>query len=228
MEILLGFTTTRSDRIALFLKEIRENNIERIALFPTALDTRQRRILYHELENSPVTRIPHVHLRSDMDQKEMEYLIDRFQTEVFNIHSLYSTHPYQPESTRYLKIIFIENSGVIPGEKELALYGGLCIDFSHWENGRRMNLPEYRNFAQLAESFPVGCCHVSAIHSTPTSPWNAYDDHEFRDLNEFDYLMAYRRYLPRWVSLELENSITEQMRAKAHLEKMLQPVADAR
>lgn len=226
MVILLGLTTTRPDHIGRFVREIREEGIEQIALFPTALDARQRQNLYRELEDSPIKRIPHVHLRNDIDDDEISYLVERFSTEVFNIHSFHSTHPYHPQSDRYIKQIYIENSGVIPRSDELAIFGGLCIDFSHWENGRRMSQPEYLLFSQLVEQFPVGCCHVSAIHSTPTSPWNSYDDHEFRDVSEFDYMKAYLRYLPRWVSLELENSITEQLRVRAHLEKMLQPVVD--
>lgn len=226
MRILVGLTTTRSDRIPDYLRSIRRLGLTEIALFPTALDFRGRQDLYRELEDSPVQSIPHVHLRTDMAESELDYLVDRFQTRVFNIHSLRSNHPYQPRSDRYLKRIFIENSGVIPGRDELALFGGLCLDFSHWENGRLTRAPEYVGFERLVEEFPIGCCHVSAIHSAPVSPWGSYDDHEFHHLGEFQYLRAYRRFLPEYVSLELENSLEDQLRVKAALEEILQIVSD--
>ena len=221
MNILIGLTTTKFNQIEPFLEEIRKLYITQIALFPTALDKRQRAELYRQLEDSPIKVIPHVHLRTDMDDAEIEYFIEHFQTQVFNIHSCYSTHPYLPQSQRYVKKIFIENSGVIPTREELEQFGGLCIDFSHWENGRRMGEENYRDFELLAHEFPIGCCHISAIRSSPSSPWHSYDDHVFSDLKEFDYLQNYKAYLPEWLSLELENLPHQQLQVKAYLERML-------
>ncbi len=222
MEILVGLTSTRKEKIPYFLEEIRNLDIQKIALFPTGLNSPEREALYSELENSPITQIPHVHLRSDMTEAELEYLTQRFQTEVFNIHSLRSIHPYYPDSDRFLQNIFIENSGVIPMENELLTFGGLCIDFSHWENGVLKNDFDYKDFIKIVKRHKIGCCHVSAIRKTPESPWGGFDDHTYHSLSDFDYLEKYREFLPPWVSLELENLPSEQLLVKEMLEKRLE------
>lgn len=221
MNILVGLTTTRKECLGEALEDLRRLGLTSLALFPTALNPRERRDLYRELENSPVQEIPHVHLRSDMDEAEMAYLVERFQTRVFNIHSRHSAHPFPNPPRRYEKRIFVENSGAIPDREELTRFGGLCIDFSHWEHGRRVDSPEYRDFAALAGDFPVGCCHVSAIRDQPTSPWGTYDDHRFETVDQFAYLARYRAYLPDLVSLELENLPSEQLRVREYLVRLL-------
>lgn len=221
-EILVSLTSTRKDLIPLYLKEIRELKLTRLALFPTCLNQTERQALYRELEDSPVTDLPHVHLRSDMSEAELDYLTRRFRTRVFNIHSRHSDYPFHPESPKYNQQIFLENSGLIPRADELADFGGLCIDFSHWMDGILAQRPEYEGFTALIERFPPGCCHVSAIRTTgPKSPWGGFDFHVFEHVEELDYLVELKAYLPELVSLELENPPSQQLQAKTRLETLL-------
>jgi len=40
-------------------------------------------------------------------------------------------------------------------------------------------------------------------------------------IDELDYVEKYREYLPYYISIELENSFEDQLKAKAHLERIL-------
>ncbi len=92
--ILLGLTTiTVGGEWKKKVKEIDELGVKEIALFPTGLNIAERKELYQLLENTKLEKIPHVHLRDDMKCDELDYLVNRFKAEVFNVHSEKSTKP---------------------------------------------------------------------------------------------------------------------------------------
>jgi hypothetical protein len=219
MEILPGLTSTKPERIGSFIEDAARLAVRRIALFPTCLDPGERAKLYRELERLPALAIPHVHLRADADLAEMDYLAERFRTEAFNIHPRRSSHPFCPLPPKYARRIFVENVDAAPEAEELALCGGLCLDFSHWENAKRFKTNSYSGFQNLAQGFPIGCAHVSAFREGFPNLWSGgWDHHEFASLSDMDYMAAYRDFLPsRWVSLELENSLPQQLEAAARL-----------
>jgi len=225
MTLLPSLTSTRRDRIGPFLEALRQSEVKTIALFPTTLKPQERRSLYEKLEQVPGLKVAHVHLRSDCDDAEIGYLIHRFGTEVFNVHPAASNTAYVPESSRWVKAISLENADVLPEAAQLELYAGVCPDFSHWEAGRRARDSAYDGFEALVRRFPPVCCHVSAIREGDPNPWNGRTDHHhFTSLSDFDYLDAYREFLPPdWVSLELENPLEEQLEAIGSLQKRLTP-----
>lgn len=213
MIFLPSLTSTRRDRIAPFLAALETTGVKTIALFPTTLKPAERRQLYADLERIPGLKIPHVHLRADCDDAEIGYLVHRFGTEVFNVHPAASNTAFVPESNRWLKKIWLENSDVLPEADQLEAYGGVCPDFSHWEAARRARDPGYEGFADLVRRYPPRCCHVSAIREGDPNPWNGRTDHHhFTKLEDLDYLDRYREFLPPdWASLELENALEEQL-----------------
>lgn len=220
-------TSTKKDRIPAFLADLRASEERLLALFPTCLSLAERRALYAELESLPGLRIPHAHLRSDCGLDELAYLSERFGTEAFNIHPRASSHPYGPLPAAFASRIYIENVDDPAEDAELEgdpRPGGLCPDFSHLESARLAGLAAYEAtvLSQLAR-YPVGCCHVSAIRVGVPNHWaGTWDHHEYAALGDLDYLARYAAYLPeRWVSLELENPLAEQLAAKAHIEALL-------
>jgi hypothetical protein len=228
MLILPGLTSTRKERIPSFIAALRRSEERRIALFPTCLSRAEREELYRELEMIPGLRIPHVHLRSDTDLAEIEYLSESFQVEAFNVHPRKSGHPFTVHLDGFASRVFIENVEVPVEDEELAsaagpVFGGLCPDFSHLENARLHGRTEYVEATlRQMERFPVGCCHLSAIRVGVPNTWaGEWDHHAFARLSDFDYLGAYRRFLPRsWASLELENALEEQLEARAYIEDL--------
>lgn len=230
MILLPGLTSTKKERMSSFIADLRRSDIRLIALFPTCLDNEERKSLYRELESISGLGIPHVHLRSDCGEEEMDYLSNRFGTRAFNIHPRSSSHPFGPLPEHFASSIFIENVDVPADELELvgsgsAVPGGLCPDFSHLENARLQGrLDVYDTIISQLRRYPIGCCHLSAVRPGVPNVWSGeWDHHEYASLADMSYLKAYKAYLPKdWASLELENSFEEQRSAIAFLEVLLE------
>lgn len=220
-EILLGLTTTPKSDWREKVQEMKNFGIRRIALFPTFLDVEKRKELYGLLEQVEGLEIPHVHLRSqDMEEWEMEWFEGRG-AKIYNIHCPKTDFPVLQ---KYRDRIFIENHFGKMKMEILQRFGGICLDASHLEASRIRKRPEYAQIRSLLEKIPVGCCHVSAVNGNTFNPLNyifGFDKHYCRELASLDYIGQYKQYLPKYVSLELENSFKQQLEAKEYLEKLL-------
>jgi hypothetical protein len=223
MTLLPSLTSTKPQGIAAFLDDLERSSVRTIALFPTTLKPDERHKLYTRLEAIPGLKIPHVHLRSDCSDDEIASLVERFGTEVFNVHPAGSQTAYVPSSQRWLKQIYLENADALPEADQLTAFGGVCPDFSHWEAARRARDRAYDGFEALVRRFPAACCHISAIREGDANPWNGRTDHHhFTSLADFDYLDRYTEFFPpAWASLEVENSLNEQLEAIEYVNRRL-------
>lgn len=223
-KILLGLTTTPTSNWREKIEECKKFNITEIALFPTFIPLLERQELYKLLEKSPVKSIPHVHLRNDMETWELDLLIEKYGTQVFNIHSRKAKYNFNYEKfAKYKHMIYLENQEHIPADSEIEMFAGYCIDFTHWASdfvrGSITRKKSYRNFEEKIRKFGAGVGHVSAIRSF--LGFLNYDSHIMHELKDLDYMKSYLEFLPPIISLELENSFEEQLKAKAYLEKIL-------
>lgn len=221
-EILLGLTTTPASDWRGKVEEMKKFGIKRIALFPTFLPIHKRKKLYALLDEIEGLVIPHVHLRSDdMEAWELEMFEEKYKTEVFNIHqNAINVKVF----AKYKHKIYIENQHQPLNPEFFKGYAGLCVDFSHWEDAKRMlNKRVLRSLLPLVESLPIGCCHVSAV----VGKWNPFafyfkwSRHYMKNLSQLDYIGQYTQYLPKYISIELENTFKRQLDAKAYLEKII-------
>lgn len=230
-KILLGLTTTPESDWRGKVEECKKFNIQEIAIFPTSINYENRKELYGLLEDSPVKSIPHVHMRNDMEKEELDYLVEKFNTKVFNIHPRNNPHPFTKDYGEYVSNIYIENADSIPEIEELEKFGGLCVDFSHWQDEiLKGNKKDTSRMEELANRFKVGCSHVSAVgseieivHDTkfPDIVYSGFSKHTLSDLSEMDYVKNFVQYLPELISIELENSFEEQLRVKKYLEELI-------
>lgn len=231
-KILLGLTTTPDSDWRSKVEECRKFDIQEIALFPTSINLENRKELYNLLEDSPVKSIPHVHLRTDMKIDELDYLVEKFNTKVFNIHSNQDVHKFLEEFGEYTPNIYVENNpDLIPDNDELRKYGGLCVDFSHWQDSIMRG--EDNVISKMQEAvikFKIGCSHISAVDSVIQKSqdtkfsniiYEGYSKHSFSNLNEFDYIKKFVKYLPELISLELENTFADQLKVKKYLEEII-------
>ncbi|HBI33657.1 MAG TPA: hypothetical protein DEA43_03500 [Candidatus Moranbacteria bacterium] len=209
------------------IEDIKKFKLTEIGLFPTVLEKDERYKLYAELKNTTVKNIPFVHLRAqDMSVEELDFLVENFNTKVFNIH-MTADWPVVYDYSKYAKQIFIENCKTVPTEKELEKFGGLCIDFSHWENQVLLGNAEYdRLMKERIAKYSIGVCHLSVIKDeifpNPFKPEILqHDSHKMDNLSEFDYLKKYAQYIPDITAIELENSIEEQLEIKNYLENII-------
>ena len=224
MRIFPSITTTDGVDWRRQIQELKELGLKEVCLFPTCLELKQRKELYKLLETAGVENIPFVHLRSDMDIGEIEFFIKRYKTKVFNIHSR-KKHQLDYDLSKFRSIIYLENHELPTPEPEIKQWAGICLDATHAERERLMRNKHFPNFLQLLEKYPCGCCHLSAIKPKlmidPKTGEKSYEGHTFADLNEFDYVQCYQKFLPDIIALELENPISEQLKAKEYLEKLL-------
>jgi hypothetical protein len=227
-KVLVSLTTLRDNPKSNWknkIEEIKKYNLKEIALFLTGLDKKGREELYLALKDTSVKSLPHVHLRNDMEIHELDYLVDTYNVQAMNLHPL-EQYPMIYDYSKYNSIIYLENTEVIPGEKDIEKFGGMCIDFTHWESAKMNNYHTYNNYENKLRKIKVGCSHVSVIndkvdpYSDPKYPdWIGHDHHLLEKLSEVDYLKNYINYLPELISIELENSIEEQLEVKKYIEK---------
>lgn len=229
MKILLTITTTPGSDWRKKIKEINALKINEIALFPTAIDKKDRLELYKLLKMSTVKKIPFVHLRSDMDIFELDYFIENYGTKVFNTHTA-AEFSVNSDWQKYRKIIFIENVFYPFNREEINKFAGVCVDFAHLETDRLSYRSIFDSNIKIMDEFRVGCNHISAIKKetwTDNSNKNypnkiRHDFHRLGNLSEFDYLKNYpRKYFASYIAIELENSIKEQMEARNYIENII-------
>lgn len=161
--ILLTITTTGGSDWKDKITEIDKLMLEEVALFPTCLNKEERKELYDLLKKTKLKRIPFVHLRSDFDENEINWLRENFKTEVFNTHSE-RLYPLKYSWDKYKKdFIYLENTHLGFPEDELNDYAGICIDFSHLENDKILFSDRYRQSLRMIKNHKIGCAHLSAI-----------------------------------------------------------------
>jgi len=222
-EILLGLTTTPNSDWHKKIEEIRKFGIKKIALFPTFLNVEKRRELYDALAKIDDLEIPHVHLRNnDMEAWEMELFEKKYKTSIYNIHMGNDNNPCLE---KYKDKIFVENHFKLFDEEYLSDFAGVCFDVQHHVRAR---VQSPKAFAQMNDvilkKYTVGCCHISAfpkLRYAVRRLWKRLGGHYMLGVSELDYILPYREFLPYYISIELENSFEEQLKAKTHLEKIL-------
>lgn len=231
-KILLGLTTITEGEWKNKVKEIDELGLKEIALFPTCLDSGQRRELYGLLEKTKLQNIAHVHLREqDMDSRELDYLVKRFKTQVFNVHPREGVINFIKQNRKYQDRIFVENLSMNDDFLEvLENCGGICLDLAHWESHGFIKKEEpYKILLDLLKEYKIGVNHISAIKKDLTRyhdnilglDFYDYSDHNLTELSEVDYVKKYNNYLADIISIELENSLKRQLEVKNYLERII-------
>lgn len=200
-------------------------NIKEVALFPTCLNEEERKTLYSLILQSTIKHIPFVHLKDDMKLSELDYLIKKYNTQVFNTHSA-KDYPIPAEWGKYKNIICIENTPyTFFDEEEIKKWGGLCVDFSHLEDNQMLDQEKYDSDIKIIEKYPIRCNHISAIKqkfSVDEQGRMRYTEHTLNDRSELDYLKKYPlSYFTDFCAIELDNKITDQLAAIDYINTLL-------
>jgi len=232
-KILLGLTTITTGEWRNKVKEIDELGLKEIALFPTCLNFKERQELYLLLEKTKLESMPHVHIREeDFTENEIKYLMDKWGTEVFNMHVRKKTQQFIDKLGDFKKNFFVENTDVIQDNFEAIAkqIGGICLDLAHWEDyGHLRRIKEYEALDELVKKYKIGVNHVSAIKKELTvfherltgEDFYMLNSHDLSDLSELDYVKKYKNYLADIISIELENPLKRQLEVKEYLEKII-------
>ena len=221
MKILPSITTIFDWRGK--IKEVKELGLKEVALFLTCVNFKERQELFSLLKDTKIISIPFVHIRSNNTSDELDYLIKNYHTEAFNIHTK-NEYSYPPDYKKYKNMIYIENTYESLDEGELKEFAGICLDFGHMENSKLFTPDIYKHNAALIEKYGCGCNHLG-----PSKDFSFFSKREVRysrnghphtlkNLSELDYLSNYSdKYFGKFVALEMENIIKEQLEAKDYL-----------
>ncbi len=208
------------------VKEVEELGLREVNVFLTCLNREKRGELYGLLKSAEISKIPFVHIRSDMEPSELDLLVREFGTEVFNTHTQ-REFPLSFNLEKYKDVIYIENTYKPLDEEEIGQFAGICLDLSHLDNDRRFREDVYEHNIRIIEKHPCGCNHISPQKPFPLlgeKDWGAEPDHPhfMENLLELDYLKNYpERYFSSRIAIEMENSIKEQMKAIEYIKSIL-------
>ena len=224
-EILVSITTLGNgwkDKI----QEIKKLKLEKVALFLTGLEYRNidKKEVFTLLENTSIKEIPFVHLMNKNTPEDIKYLEKKFKSKVFNIHSE-KKYPLKYDLSPFKKSIYIENIfRYVPDIKEIKQFAGVCIDISHLEIAKH-NYPKiYEKTIEVLNQTQCGCNHISAYkkNGIEDARYIKKSSHFFTNLSQFDYLLNYpEKYFSNLIALELENSISDQLKAKEYIYNLL-------
>jgi len=145
------------------IADVKNLKLEEISLFLTVSNQRIRKEIFTALKKTSVKNIYHVHLRDDMLESEIDYLVKNFNTKTFTIHFQYIK---LFENSKYSKRIFIENNSGphrIKNIKDISKVGGLCIDLSHYTDLKNRNPDIHQDTIKARKIYKVGCNHLSAV-----------------------------------------------------------------
>lgn len=211
-QFLVSVTTTGEWKEK--IKEINILSLERIALFTTFIELKERKELYSLLEKTNLKEVPFCHIRSDVELWELDYLKEKWNCKAFNLHTE-REYPMKYDYSDYKDMIYIENIYFPLLKKEIKSFAGICLDLSHLESDRILYKEKYENNIKIIEKYKIGCNHISAI----TEPYQDEKDHTvvskhyMDDIKEMDYLKNYPdKYFSRYCAVELENSLEEQLK----------------
>jgi hypothetical protein len=230
-KIYLGLTTTSKSDWREKIEEIKKFNIEEIAVFTTALEPEQRQELYRLLKKTPVKYVPFTHLRHDSTEDEIDFFTEKYQTRLFNIHATPDTLlNFRLLNSKKKKMIYIENTDHLPEafSPSLQEYAGICIDFAHLEDyGKLQKEESYKGFEELLGKYKVGYAHLSSVQKEKYFrhyEYNSFHDyhysaHYLEKMTDLDYLKRYKDLFPPIMGIELENSLSEQIKMKKYIEE---------
>jgi len=200
------------------LKEINHLSLKEVAVFLGSFDKKERDNLYKFLLKSSIKKIPFVHLRHDINKQDMEFFIKNYGTKYFNIHEdgfsvIDRLKPYLDDL--YLEMNYDDQ---IDEDVKVEKIGGFCIDLSHFKASIARGTKEAEYIYERKDKIKFSCNHLNGY-----DPVNKKDKHIITDLKDFDYLTTLPKFVfSQVITIEVYNSIKEQLVFKKYLEKMLE------
>lgn len=206
------------------MKEAGGFGLKEVNVFPTCLKQKERQELYRLLNKAGIKKVPFVHLRSDMPVSELDFLVEQYKTDVFNIHTSME-FPFKHDYGKYKSVIYIENTHEPFDEAEIKQFAGVCVDFAHLDNARVFRPALYEHNIGIIEKYKCGCNHISPAKDFSLYDevrWDTHHPHVLDNFSQLDYLKNYpARYFSDYIGMELENTIEKQLEAIEYIKSFL-------
>jgi hypothetical protein len=201
------------------IKEIRALNLREVCVFPETLLISERKKLYAELLNSPVKRVPLVHIRDDFQKWELEFFFKHYQTRHFNVHERSFDNIKSGQWRGFQKFLYLEYNydNRIARNVEIGKIRGLCLDLGHFWSAKDRGTKEFERCQQEIKRYKIGANHLSGYDKIRKK-----DRHTITSLAFFDYLKEVpQKYYSNLIAIEVYNPIKEQLKFKRYIEKII-------
>lgn len=190
------------------IKEINKYHLKEAAVYLTGLSSLcERQKLYRVLDDSCVKYVPHLHIRTDMLPDEISWFYNKYRTRQFNTHCSYFK---ELKGYKYIKTCFLLESTYDFQPELINKVAGYCVDIAHlYDTGQKMLSGDLRKKVSLLLKNGI---KPKANHLSALLP-DGRQTHLAGKFSEFDYLKtAPKQYFAKTLCLELENSITDQLK----------------
>jgi len=218
-QILVGITGRNVEELKNKIAEAEKLNITTVLLFLTFLNPFEKKKVYELLLSSNIKEIPLVHLRNDMNKKEVEFFVKKFNTKCFTIHE--SSFRYLKKWKGFEKKLFLEFNydNKISKKVDVNKIGGFCIDLSHFKASQERKTKDDLYILNHKKVLFFGN-HLNGYD------WkNKLDMHTVKSIRDFDYLKTLPKFIfGKYIALEMFNPISEQLKLKKYLEKFLKKI----
>lgn len=216
--ILVGITGFLDIHWKRKLDEIERFKISKVSLFLERFNQKQRKAIYSALLTSKIKEIPLVHIRNDMDKEELTFLAKNFGSIYFTIHE--DSFKRLKKWKGFYKYLFLEmnTDNFISQSVKINKIGGFCVDLSHFKVEARKWSKEFEYiFERRNTSHYFTCNHLNGYSLKRNT-----DLHTIKSLKDFNYLTTLPRFLiGNIIGLETDNTISEQLKFKQYLSKIL-------
>jgi len=216
--ILVGITGFRDIHWKSKLDEIERFKVSKVSLFLERFNQKQRKKIYKALLDSKIKEIPLVHIRNDMKREELIFLAKNFNSTYFTIHE--NSFRYLNKWKGFYKHLFLEMdaNNFVSQRVKVNKIGGFCVDLSHFKVEARRWSEEFEYIFERRDiSHYFVCNHLNGYSQKRNT-----DLHTIRSLKDFNYLITLPKFLfGNILSLETNNSISEQLKFKNYLSRLL-------
>jgi len=230
-EILVSVVTAGNPDWRKSVADLKKYGIHRFALFLTMIPRSDKFAdIFDEISKQiPGAEIPFSHISQKLTPDQLDRMIEKFGTKVFNRHPT-REFPLIYDYSKFNSMIYIENAGpaIEDGLKvsDIENFAGVCLDVSHLENAKRQKFSGYDITLETVKKCPIGANHISGILTKPfhgpISGTFSHDSHKFYKLEDFDYLKNYGpEFFGSYIAIEVYNPIAEQLEAKKYIEKII-------
>ena len=215
--IFLSITGKDNIDWQLKLKEINQLKIDKAAVFLSRFEKKERDNFYRFLLKSSIKNIPLVHLREDVSREEIQFFVERFKTDHFNIHEEHFNLLDQWQGFWDKLYLEMDYDSEISKDVKVRKIAGFCVDLPHFKAAIARGTAEAAYAFFRKNRIRFACNHLGGYSEKKRG-----DMHTIKSLRNFDYLTTLPKYVfGKIIALEAENSIKEQIVFKNHISKIL-------
>jgi len=220
--IIPGITGFREKDWKEKLSQINKLKIKEAALFLERFDQTQRKKIYRALLDSSLKRIPLVHARNDMEVEEFAFLESKFKTGCFNFHEKGFGFLHKWKSFEKKICLEMDYNDFISKKVKVEKIGGFCVDLSHFKVAQERQSKEFDFIYFKKNKSKFLCNHLNGYSKNKNR-----DIHTVKSLRDFDYLKTLPEFIfGKFIGLEMENNIFQQLSYKKYLVKFLSGIFD--